>query len=81
MAINSPIKNPVDNVFEQLANISKAHGYDILSEQVGELKKENAKLRKALSELLASYKLYVKNADESEFVINAVEAMKPTKYS
>lgn len=26
------------NFFEQAANISKAHGYDILAKQVGELK-------------------------------------------
>lgn len=28
----------MDNLFEQMANISKAHGYDILSNQVKELK-------------------------------------------
>lgn len=28
----------MENLFEQMANISKAHGYDILSKQVGELK-------------------------------------------
>jgi len=38
----------MDGLFEQMANISKAHGYDILAEQVGELKKENAKLAAAL---------------------------------
>ena len=28
----------MDNLLEQMANITKAHGYDILSEQVGKLK-------------------------------------------
>lgn len=28
----------MDNLFEQIANISKAHGYDILVNQVKELK-------------------------------------------
>lgn len=28
----------MDNLFEQFANISKAHGYDILADQVKELK-------------------------------------------
>jgi len=28
----------MDSLFEQMANISKAHGYDILAKQVGELK-------------------------------------------
>lgn len=47
--------------------------------QVQELQAKNEKLRAAMSDLLASYKMYVKKADESEYVINAEEAMKITK--
>ena len=37
--IYKPIKTKtMYNLFEQMANIGKAHGYDILSEQVKELK-------------------------------------------
>lgn len=39
----------MDNLFEQFANISKAHAYDILVEQVKELKGENEKLKQDIS--------------------------------
>lgn len=42
--IKSNIPSPFDNLFEQAANISKAHGYDILAKQVGELQAENKRL-------------------------------------
>lgn len=35
----------MENLFEQVANISKAGAYDILVEQVKELKEENEKLK------------------------------------
>ena len=50
----------MDNLFEQFANISKAHAYDIISQQVIELKEENTKLRnrvKYLEELINEYTL------------------------
>jgi len=41
----------MDNLFEQMANITKAHGYDILSKQVGELKSERDALEAQVKEL------------------------------
>ena len=35
----------MDSLFEQMTNITKAHGYDILAGQVDELKAENKALR------------------------------------
>lgn len=35
-----PSDHPFANLFEEAANISKAHGYDILAKQVVELKEE-----------------------------------------
>lgn len=34
-----------DNLFEQMANISKAHAFDIVSKQAQELKEENDRLK------------------------------------
>lgn len=34
----------MDNLFEQVANISKAHGYDVLAKYVEELKAEKSLL-------------------------------------
>jgi hypothetical protein len=45
MAIKSPIPNPMDNLFEQMVNITKASAYDILVDQVKELKAENETLK------------------------------------
>lgn len=74
----------MDELFNQLANISKAGAYDILVEQVGELKKENAKLREALSNLISGYEkrhgLLNTEGLHEEFHA-AKEAMKVTKYS
>lgn len=42
------------NLFEEAANISKAHGYDILAKQVVELKEENERLKEALKEELSN---------------------------
>ncbi len=53
----------MNNVFEQITNISKAHAYDIISQQVIELKDENIKLRervKFLEELINEYTLKMK---------------------
>ena len=41
----------MDNLFEQLTNISKAHGYDILSQQVKELKEENEIMKNLLADI------------------------------
>lgn len=79
----------MDGLFEQMANISKAHGYDILAEQVGELKKENATLREALTRTLNEYKAACKLLaeatntiwSENNVSINVEEAMRVTKFS
>lgn len=42
----------MDNLLEQMANISKAHGYGILSNQVKELKEENKRMAEALKEFI-----------------------------
>lgn len=36
----------MESLFEQMSNISKAHGYDILAKQVGELKQVIRELTK-----------------------------------
>lgn len=40
--------NPFDNLGEQLVNISKAHAFDIVSEQVKDLLKENEQLKEQI---------------------------------
>lgn len=40
-----PNDHPFANLFEEAANITKAHGYDILTKQVVELKEENERLK------------------------------------
>ena len=42
----------VDSLFEQAAQISKAHAYDIISQKAQELEVENKKLRDALQSIL-----------------------------
>lgn len=52
----------MDNLFEQMAQITKAHAYDIVSEQVKELQHENAILKiqlKAAEGLIAAYEKLV----------------------
>jgi hypothetical protein len=78
----------MDNLFEQIANISKAGAYDILVEQVGELKKENAKLREALQGLINIAQLTTKDiiAFEGASTLDAAidfgnKALKVTKFS
>lgn len=39
------MSNPFDNLFEQAANITKAHAYDILVKQVEELQAEITNLK------------------------------------
>ena len=51
---NTP-DSPFSNLFEQAANISKAHAYDILVEQVGELKEENERLKEALQGIINNW--------------------------
>lgn len=67
----------MDNLFEQLTNISKAHAYDILSEQVKELRADNKILKEALRYLLQSYRADFKNITGSE--LNETEAVKQAK--
>lgn len=47
------ISNPLEQnyLFEQMTNITKAHGCEILSEQVKELKEENEKVKRLLHDL------------------------------
>ena len=48
----------MDNLLDQITNITKAHAYDILSQQVKELKEENEALRnrvKYLQDLINEY--------------------------
>lgn len=57
---------PFSSLFEQAAQISKAAAYDILSEQVGELKEENKALKeknKQLADSLMSIKDMVNRID------------------
>ncbi len=68
----------MDNLFEQMANISKAGAYDILVEQVGELKKENAKLREVLAIAMKSLATY---GQHPLIEHSANEALKVTKFS
>lgn len=42
----------MDNLFEQMANISKAHAYDIVSKQRDELLEENKRLSASNKELM-----------------------------
>lgn len=41
----------MDNLFEQITNITKAHAYDIVSNQVSELKEQNEIFRKGLQDI------------------------------
>lgn len=70
----------MDNLLNQIVNISKASAYDVLVEQVGELKKENERLREALQGTLTVAIQYGIHADHPQF-IKAKEALKVTKFS
>jgi len=48
------LTNP-DSLFEQMANISKASAYDIVSKQVKELQAENEALKAQIRELTTPY--------------------------
>jgi len=48
------LTNP-DSLFEQMANISKASAYDIVSKQVKELQAENEALKDKIRELTTPY--------------------------
>ena len=48
----------MDNLLEQITNITKAHAYDIISQQAQELQQENKKLKyrvKYLENLIKEY--------------------------
>lgn len=42
----------MDNLFEQMANITKAHAYDLVAKHRNELAEQNESYRKALNEVL-----------------------------
>lgn len=70
----------MENLFEQMANISKAHGYDILSKQVGELKEENRNMAEALKGFIHSVEHEgVINGRVVDAVRNAKESLKNRK--
>lgn len=48
----------MDNLFEQIANITKAHAYDIIVEQRNELLKENELLKNRVKYLESLIKEY-----------------------
>ena len=63
----------MENLFEQMTNITKAHGYDILSKQVGELKSERdaleakvKELKNALSNFTDSVDIIVQGLEDGE---------------
>jgi len=70
----------MDDLFNQLANISKAHGYDILSEQVEELKKQNAEMRDVL-EIIISSPEWIKNYGGGALDKKAKESIRFTKFN
>lgn len=43
---------PFDNLFEQVSNISKAGAYDILAQQVKELKAEKESLKEVVKQFI-----------------------------
>jgi len=69
----------MDNLFEQMANISKAHGYDILVEQVKELKEENKRMAEALKPFADWPLNYANLHDMVDEVVKAKEALKNRK--
>jgi len=58
--------NPFDNLGEQLVNISKAHAFDIVSEQVKDLLKENEQLKKETDRLYHLASSEMRKADKLE---------------
>lgn len=65
----------MDNLLEQITNISKAHAYDILVDQVKELKEEKTILVDALRRIKATYD----NEEDLAGVISK-EALSKIKY-
>ena len=65
----------MDNLFEQMANITKAHGYDILSKQVAVLKSERDALEakvKQLKDTLQFAAEVIESQDVFEFETNGL---------
>ena len=58
------MNNNTDNLFEQMANISKAYAYDILVEQVKELKERYDNLRTGINNILDE----ISKIEPSEFI-------------
>jgi hypothetical protein len=48
----------MDNLFEQIVNITKASAYDILVEQVKELKADNETLKQVIKDLIGELGCY-----------------------
>lgn len=65
-----------DNLFEQFANISKAGAYDILVDQVKELKGENEKLKEERNQWVSTSNAQIKKwAEEREALIKALQGL------
>ncbi len=67
----------MESLFEHAVNISKAHGYDILADQVRELKEENKRMAEALKELVECD--YTSGTHLSCAIIKGKEALKNRK--
>lgn len=59
---NNPFNE--DSLFEQMTNISKAHGYDILADQVEELKEKNERLKERVQYFENLIKEYITKMKE-----------------
>jgi hypothetical protein len=69
---NSKQDHPFANIFEQAAQITKAHGFDILAKQVGELKQENAELKiklKGAEERIKALKEFINDVRPKEATV------------
>lgn len=73
----------MENLFEKIANISKTSAYDILVEQVKELKAENGSLISKVTTLREALQNLVKASERSNCATlsedAAKEALKQTK--
>jgi hypothetical protein len=64
----------MDNLFEQMANITKAHAYDTVAvPQIQELKEENRRMAKIIQDFLGLY-----GSDDDAQAIALFEAARKT---
>lgn len=76
--MNNKINDPFSNLFEQATQITKAHAYDIVSKQVGELQEENKRLKEKvdiLREALAEIHYRCNNNVEYDIAQIALTAL------